>query len=100
MDLGVGGSRTKLKSVSPSLHHKPLQLSSRKISMQGYPEGYWPQPTYSLSQKGFGDDVSGEVQHHAGLAEYDMQMYPADQYEQNGADGNSKSCPVRCGREG
>jgi len=65
--------------------------------MQGYPEGYWP---YSLSQEKSGEDVSGEVQHHAGLAEYDTQMYSAGPYGQNGIGGNSKSCPFRCGRQG
>ena len=69
--------------------------------MPGYPEGYWPQPPYNLSQEKFGDDVNGEIQHHAGLAEYETQMYSAGPYEQNDASGNSKLCPAPCGgREG
>ena len=72
--------------------------------MPGYPEGYRPQPPYSLSQEKFGDDVSGEVQYHTGLAEYvtqyNTQMYSAGTYEQNGVGGSSKSCPAQCGRHG
>ena len=71
--------------------------------MKGYPEGYSPQPPYSLSQEKFGDDV-GEVQYHDGLAEYDSQydtpMYFAAPYGQNGIGGSSKSCPAPCGRQG
>lgn len=74
------------------------------MSMPGYPEGYWPQPPYSLPQEKLGDDVSGEVQHHAGLAEHDTQydalMYYTDPYEQNGTGGSSKSRPVQSGGEG
>ena len=72
--------------------------------MQGYPEGYWPQPPYSLSQEKLGEDVRGEVKHHAGLAEYDtqydIQMYSTGPYEQNGVGGSSKSCPAQSGRQG
>ena len=68
------------------------------MSTQGYPEGYWPQPPYNLSQEKSGKGVSGDVEHYAGLAEHDTQMYSAGPYEQNGVGRSSKSCPVQYGR--
>lgn len=68
--------------------------------MQGYPEGYWLQPPYSLSQEKSGEDVSGDAQHYAGLAEYDTQMYSVGPHGQDGIVGNSKSCPFQLWQTG
>jgi len=60
------------------------------MGIQGYPEGHWPQQSYSLAQKTSDQHVSGEVQ-GAGLIRYDMQMHSAGLGEQAGLGASSES---------